>query len=582
MALIRCLAIVSTVGIAIVIILATQLASSGNNIYLGVVIALSVVCCISLILLLFKLLQAQRRLRKLVINGDPEKGGQFNGLEVEEEDEFLRALSGVPTKLNFKELEIATRGFCKLLGQGGFGCVYEGELADGTKVAVKRLETESKMRSKEFCAEVVTISGIHHINLVRLLGFCAEGNHRLLVYEYMENGSLDRWLFQKRMRSPICSVQEEREEKLAALQDEKKYMYARTEEKIEGESLLELQDVEKRRMLPGEEERLNSAFQNEKEEKTKGLPALQDEKKHNLHEEEENVKKNRKEKEILFRNKDGEQQLSWMVRFRIALQTARALAYLHEECRETILHLDVKPQNILLDSKFHSKVSDFGLSRAINRDQSRLVTSMRGTPGYLAPEWLINAGVTHKSDVYSYGMVLLELVSGRRNVDHSQDSEAWYFPTVAFQCAQENRMEEIIDPALRKFGMSKDEMDESFLAIRVAFWCIQDQVAARPSMTSVVRMLEGSQAVGDPPLQGVFSFTNVLVQGGGGGVNGVLAGVPFLNSTLQQDKKVQQQDQQHQQINKPHPHPMLHTEEPLSISLDSSTPDSPLPTPTCQ
>ncbi|KAI5056994.1 hypothetical protein GOP47_0028812 [Adiantum capillus-veneris] len=534
MAIIRCLAVVSTVGMALVIILSTQLTTSGNNIYLGVVIALSIVCCLSLILLLFKLLQRQRRARcQLVAMKGDEKGIRpFSELDTEEEDDYLKALnSSVPTKLNFKELEIATQGFCKLLGQGGFGCVYEGDLPNGTKIAVKRLETESKMRSKEFCAEVVTISGIHHINLVRLLGFCAEGNHRLLVYEYMQNGSLDRWLFRKRKTEPCAKDQSDSDKP--------------TEKDVEEKSLEKKSSTEKN---------------------------IQ-----NCLEKDDSVKKETNEKGALLLTKtDGEPRLSWMVRFRIALQTARALAYLHEECRETILHLDVKPQNILLDSQFDSKVSDFGLSRAINRDQSRIVTSMRGTPGYLAPEWLINAGITHKSDVYSYGMVLLELVSGRRNVDHSQDSEAWYFPAVAFKCAQEGRMEDIIDPGLRESGMTLDEMDEAFLAIRVAFWCIQDQVAARPAMTSVVRMLEGSMPVGDPPLTGAFSFNNVLVQNGGEGLEG-MGVVPVLKQPGQ--KTSQHQENQLNLQNATHPHPSLQTEEPFSISFDSSTPDSPLPTP---
>ncbi|MCO5582734.1 hypothetical protein L7F22_036633 [Adiantum nelumboides] len=480
------------------------------------------------------------RCQLALVKGDEKGSRPFSELDAEEEDDYLRVLSlpGVPTKLNFKELEIATEGFCKLLGQGGFGSVYEGDLPNGTKIAVKRLEPESKMRSKEFYAEVVTISGIHHINLVRLLGFCAEGNHRLLVYEYMENGSLDKWLFRK-SKMDFCP-QEQLDGDKRAPKDEKKPSLPKEEKSLERKS--------------STEENLQ-----------------------NCSEKDDDVKKIMNEKAVLLTKKDGEPQLSWMVRFRIALQTARALAYLHEECRETILHLDVKPQNILLDSQFHSKVSDFGLSRAINRDQSRIVTSMRGTPGYLAPEWLINAGITHKSDVYSYGMVLLELVSGRRNVDHSQDSEAWYFPAIAFKCAQEGRMEDIVDPTLLESGMTLDEVDEAILAIRVAFWCIQDQVAARPSMTTVVRMLEGSMRVDDPPLTGAFSFNNVLVvQNGGEGLEEIRV-LPLLKQPSQ--KMSQHQENRLIQQNAPQPHPTLQTEEPLSISFDSSMPDSPLPTP---
>lgn len=512
---IRCLAIVSSVTIVVIIVLATQLASSSNTTYKGVVIALSIICFGCLCALAYKLIQC-RRLNKC---SDVEKAGAIGGLAAELEkdednidDELLQALSGVPAMLNLKELENATGGFCKLLGKGGFGSVYEGELPDGTKIAVKKLETEGKLRSKEFCAEVVTISGIHHVNLVRLLGFCAEGSHRLLVYEFMQNGSLDKWLFQK-------------------------------------------QGVKKKKVVSDMRSSLDKAD-------------------HGLCEEDEVQVK---DGDIDNDNEDGLKapHLSWMVRFRIALETARALAYLHEECRERILHLDVKPQNILLDEKFHAKVSDFGLSRAIAREQSRLVTSnMRGTPGYLAPEWLVHAGVTDRSDVYSYGMVLLELVSGRRNVDHSAGSDAWYFPGLAFHHAREQHMEDIVDPALRhNGGMLAADMVQAQLAIRVAFWCIQDHVGSRPTMSSVVRMLEGTVPVSDPPLTGVFSFTNVLVLGGGMGI------APNFH---QQEQEQRQQEQEHIVLNHHAPPHILHIEEPFSISIDSSTLESPLPPPPCR
>eukprot|EP00249_Psilotum_nudum_P024697 c29267_g1_i3 orf=82-1539(+) len=317
--------------------------------------------------------------------------------EDQEDEEIMSALR-LPTKFSYAALEVATQGFATLLGKGGSGSVYEGRIQNGIRVAVKKLDRAGEGH-KEFYAEVATIAHIHHVNLVRLLGFCIEGNHRLLVYEFVENGSLDKWLFRKN------------------------------------------QDNETPRIL------------------------------------------------------------DWGTRVTICLETARALAYLHEECEEKILHLDVKPQNILLDRDFRVKVGDFGLSRSIGRDESRIVTTMRGTPGYLAPEWLRELGVSNKSDVFSYGMVLLELVSGRKNVDHSADSSNWYFPKVACSKAREDKVHEIIDSAL---GSSVDQKQARRL-LWIAFWCIQEIPEVRPTMAKVVQMLEGNVDIIEPPLSTMFS-----------------------------------------------------------------------------
>uniref|UniRef100_A0A8R7RA34 non-specific serine/threonine protein kinase n=1 Tax=Triticum urartu TaxID=4572 RepID=A0A8R7RA34_TRIUA len=224
----------------------------------------------------------------------------------EEKDEFdFDQLPGMLARFSFKKLSECTKGFSKKLGDGGFGSVFQGELGED-KVAVKRLEG-ARQGKKEFLAEVETIGSIEHINLVRLIGFCAEKSERLLVYEYMSRGSLDRWIYYRHNNAP----------------------------------------------------------------------------------------------------------LDWCTRSRIILDIAKGLCYLHEECRHIIAHLDIKPQNILLDDNFNAKVADFGLCKLINRDQSKVVTMMRGTPGYLAPEWLTSR-ITEKVDVYSFGVVLMEIVSGRK------------------------------------------------------------------------------------------------------------------------------------------------------------------------
>ncbi|KAL0407632.1 UNVERIFIED_CONTAM: G-type lectin S-receptor-like serine/threonine-protein kinase SD2-5 [Sesamum radiatum] len=309
--------------------------------------------------------------------------------ESSEEDNFLEGLSGMPIRFSYKDLQTATNNFVVKLGQGGFGSVYEGTLPDGTRVAVKKLEGIGQGK-KEFRAEVSIIGSIHHLHLVRLKGFCAEGSHRLLAYEYMANGSLDKWLFRKGK---------------------------------------------------------------------------------------------------------GEFLLDWDTRYNIAVDTAKGLAYLHEDCDVKIVHCDIKPENVLLDDHFMAKVSDFGLAKLMTREQSHVFTTLRGTRGYLAPEWITNYAISEKSDVYSYGMVLLELLGGRKNYDPAESSEKSHFPSYAFKMLEEGKLKDIIDAKLKI-----DEEDERVaIAIKVALWCIQDDMHLRPPMTRVVQMLEGLSPVPPPP-----------------------------------------------------------------------------------
>ncbi|XP_028059574.1 G-type lectin S-receptor-like serine/threonine-protein kinase SD2-5 [Camellia sinensis] len=243
--------------------------------------------------------------------------------EFEDFDEFfMDQVPGMPTRFSYEELRAMTNNFNHKLGEGGFGSVFQGTLSDSTNVAVKRLNGFGQVK-KSFLAEVETIGSIHHVNLVRLIGFCAEKSYRLLVYEYMFNGSLDKWIFQRHQ----------------------------------------------------------------------------------------------------------ELTLGWQSRRKIIMDIAKGLAYLHEDCRQKIFHLDIKPQNILLDEYCNAKISDFGLSKLIDKDQSQVVTTLRGTPGYLAPEWL-NSIITEKVDVYSFGVVVLEMLCGRKNLDRSQPEEDMHFMNV--------------------------------------------------------------------------------------------------------------------------------------------------------
>ncbi|MCO5607352.1 hypothetical protein L7F22_061547 [Adiantum nelumboides] len=168
--------------------------------------------------------------------------------------------------------------------------------------------------------------------------------------------------------------------------------------------------------------------------------------------------------------------LNWDIRYRIAIETARGLAYLHQECEEAILHLD-----------------------------SRLLTTVRGTPGYLAPEWFSGGGIDVKIDVYGYGMLVLELVSGRRSVDQAQeDIEDWFLPALAFRKLKESKAVDMVDPLLQ------EKMNEPFVQVQVltivqvALWCIQEDARKRPSMNSVVQMLEGHVKVTEPPVSRSF------------------------------------------------------------------------------
>ena len=136
--------------------------------------------------------------------------------------------------------------------------------------------------------------------------------------------------------------------------------------------------------------------------------------------------------------------LGWQSRRKIIMDIAKCLAYLHEDCRQKIFHLDIKPQNILLDENYNAKISDFGLSKLIDKDQSQVVTTLRGTPGYLAPEWL-NSIITEKVDIYSFGVVVLEMLCGRKNLDRSQPEEDMHLLSLFKSKAEEERLNDMVD-----------------------------------------------------------------------------------------------------------------------------------------
>jgi hypothetical protein len=291
---------------------------------------------------------------------------------------------------SFVEIQNSTKNFSEKLGEGGFGCVFKALLPmpGCTIAAVKKLK-DLRQEEKQFRAEVQSIGLIQHINIVRLLGFCAEYSRKFLVYEYMSNGSLSNHLFSKRSS-----------------------------------------------------------------------------------------------------------KLSWELRYSIALGIARGLAYLHEGCKDCIVHCDIKPDNILLDTEFCPKIADFGMAKLLCRDYSRVLTTMRGTIGYLAPEWISGVPITHKADVYSYGMVLLEIISGRRNSERIKEGKFTYFPIYAAVKVNEGDVMCLLDSNLE----GNADAEQLNRACRVACWCIQDAEDHRPMMGQIVRMLEGVLDVKVPPI----------------------------------------------------------------------------------
>ncbi|XP_059431510.1 G-type lectin S-receptor-like serine/threonine-protein kinase LECRK1 [Corylus avellana] len=287
---------------------------------------------------------------------------------------------------SYNELKKATNGFKEEIGKGSFGAVYKGSLFKGRRlVAVKRLEKLIEEGEREFQAEMRAIGRTHHRNLVRLLGYCAEGSKRLLVYEYMRNGSLA---------------------------------------------------------------------------------------------------------DLLFR---VERRPDWGERVRIAQDVARGILYLHEECEAPIIHCDIKPQNILMDDFWTAKICDFGLAKFLMPDQTRTFTGIRGTRGYLAPEWYKNTPISVKADVYSYGMVLLEILCCRRNIElNVSDDDEISLSIWIYKCFVGRELDKIV---------RGEEVDKTTLEnmVKVGLWCIQDEPALRPSMKSVLLMLEGISEVSIPP-----------------------------------------------------------------------------------
>ncbi|KAG9159507.1 hypothetical protein Leryth_022758 [Lithospermum erythrorhizon] len=306
---------------------------------------------------------------------------------------------------SYRELKVATDDFspANKIGQGGFGSVFKGKLRDGTLVAIKVLSVDSSQGAREFLTEIMVISGVEHENLVKLYGYCAEGDHRILVYGYLENHSLAQTLIGK------------------------------------------------------------------------GLPNWQSE------------------------SGGSGIQFNWKTRTKICTGIARGLAFLHEEVRPHIVHRDIKASNILLDHDLNPKISDFGLAKLLPPSMTHVSTRVAGTMGYLAPEYAVRGRLTRKADIYSFGILMLEIISGRSNTNKRLPYEEQYllerdllkhlgFPTQEmWKCYEQEDLIQLVDMSMG----GEFDVSEACKFLKIGLLCTQEMPKDRPSMTEVVKMLTG-------------------------------------------------------------------------------------------
>ncbi|CAN6209919.1 unnamed protein product [Urochloa humidicola] len=307
-------------------------------------------------------------------------------------DDAVELMSGECPTYPMGTIRTATNGFCRenIIGRGGFGVVYKGQLPDGQQVAVKKLSAENAAQGRlnEFMNEVVLIANLQHRNLVRLLGCCVHCSERMLVYEYMSNKSLDAFIFDERRRA----------------------------------------------------------------------------------------------------------SLSWKTRLDIILGIARGVLYLHQDSRLNIIHRDLKAANVLLDADMVAKISDFGIARLFSSSADRQETITRtiiGTYGYMAPEYAMDGTVSFMQDVYSFGVLLLEIVSGRRN------QRSFNLIAHAWGLWEGDRSQDLTDPAIRG-GCAAGELAQAAACVHVALLCVQDCPSRRPPMADVIPMLQQQMPLARP------------------------------------------------------------------------------------
>ncbi|KAL4018654.1 hypothetical protein IC575_022261 [Cucumis melo] len=298
--------------------------------------------------------------------------------------------------ISIQVLRSVTNNFSpeNILGKGGFGTVYKGELHDGTMIAVKRMESGviGEKGLNEFKAEIAVLTKVRHRNLVALLGYCLDGNERLLVYEYMPQGTFSRFLF------------------------------------------------------------------NWKEE--------------------------------------GIKPLEWKRRLTVVLDVARGVEYLHSLAHQSFIHRDLKPSNILLGDDLRAKVADFGLVRLAPEGKASIETRLAGTFGYLAPEYAVTGRVTTKVDVYSFGVILMEMISGRKAIDESQPEESLHLVSW-FRRMHINKdtFSKAIDPSI---DLDEETLVSICTVADLAGHCCAREPYQRPDMSHAVNVLSSLVDVWKP------------------------------------------------------------------------------------
>ncbi|XVF77729.1 hypothetical protein PTKIN_Ptkin14bG0070300 [Pterospermum kingtungense] len=308
-------------------------------------------------------------------------------------------------RFDFSTVVIATDNFASnnKLGEGGFGPVYRGSLGDGQEIAVKRLSGKSGQGRKEFENEVILIARLQHINLVKLLGFCIQGDERMLIYEYLPNKSLDCFIF------------------------------------------------------------------------------------------------DRSRKEIL----------DWNMRFHIICGIARGLLYLHQDSRLRIIHRDLKASNVLLDNDMNPKISDFGMAKTFGRDQSVANTNrVVGTYGYMPPEYAIDGFFSVKSDVFSFGVLLLEILSGKRNRGFHHSDHHLNLLGHAWRLWNDEKPLDLIDKCL----LNSCVVSEVLRCIHIGLLCVQQLPEDRPNMAGVVVMFGSDGLLPQPKQPGFYTERNPLLK----------------------------------------------------------------------
>ncbi|XP_022720578.1 cysteine-rich receptor-like protein kinase 10 isoform X2 [Durio zibethinus] len=298
---------------------------------------------------------------------------------------------------DFRTMQVATNYFSdrNKLGQGGFGEVYKGTLPNGQEIAVKRLSRSSGQGAEEFTNEAILVAKLQHRNLVRLLGFCLEGEEKILLYEFVPNKSLDYFLFD---------------------------------------------------------------------------PAKQG-------------------------------QLDWSRRYKIIRGIARGMLYLHEDSRLRIIHRDLKASNILLDSEMNPKISDFGMARIFGVDQTQGTTRrVVGTFGYMSPEYVMQGQFSVKSDAYSFGVLVLEIIIGQRNSNFYQTDRAEDLINYAWKHWKDGTPLELLDPILRDTYST----NEVIRCIQIGLLCVQKDRVDRPTMATIVLMLNSYSVTLPLPNQPAF------------------------------------------------------------------------------